>query len=166
MHLVTYPDETLRRKSDTVQSVGPETREILREMHSLMLKSKGIGLAAPQVGILQRMFVMDIGDGPRYFVNPIILDLRKGCSSLKEGCLSVPGAYGDVVRPSVIMIKSLDLNGRRSEAILSGLPATVVQHETDHLDGILHVDKMESFVRRKALDSTWTTIQAAKIRLR
>lgn len=157
MKISIYPDDVLRKKSIKVEPFDAETRSQLLEMHSAILNHDGVGLAAPQVGILKRMFVVDLHDGagPLFFVNPEVRDLKAGTSSATEGCLSVPGAWGAVARPSCVIVRYEAFDGRRSEKTFSGLMARVVQHETDHLDGIILLDRMESYVKRAVLEGVW-----------
>lgn len=162
MNLTMFPDEALRKRSGDVESGDQEAVETLRAMHEFMLSEGGIGLAAPQVGIRKRMFVADLrdGTGPTFFMNPVVRPLGSAVASGVEGCLSVPGAWGEVERPCCIVVRGYDIRWRPVEALYEGLMARVVQHETDHLDGVLHLDRMVAHVRRMALDSVWNTVYA------
>jgi len=157
MQLVVYPDTRLRVKSALVEQVTDSVRSTLRAMLDVMYTGNGIGLAASQVGIHKRMFVVDVQNGrsPLYFVNPTISKGSEETSTVREGCLSLPGAFGEVERSARVQIRFLNFNGFPSEMVCSGILATVVQHEIDHLDGVMHIDKMESIQKRRALQGAW-----------
>lgn len=137
-------DELLRKKSRTVDVIDEKIVEILEDMHETLKASKdGIGLAAPQVGILKRLVVIDLSseDGEVYkLVNPIIIK-TKGEQVCREGCLSVPGMLGDVVRPKEIVVEALNEKGQKIKIKAQDLLAIVLSHEIDHLDGVLFIDK-------------------------
>ncbi len=134
-----YPDPCLRQKCEKVSEVGPSERMLIEAMLATMHKQKGIGLAAPQVGINRRIFVADIGDGPIAFVNPVIKK-GPGAEKFEEGCLSIPGINVNVVRPEKIHVSYLDYNNQKQSRNFSELMARVIQHENDHLDGKLIID--------------------------
>jgi peptide deformylase len=129
----------LRQKSKPILSVGAEHAELVAQMEIIMHAANGVGLAAPQLGILQRLFVFDAGDGFQAVLNPKILQ-RKGTQVGVEGCLSLPGLYGDVERAEVVVVKGVDQYGKPLRIRADGLSARVMQHEIDHLDGILFTD--------------------------
>jgi len=135
----TDDDPCLRRKSAPVKSVGPGERMLMEAMLSAMYAAKGIGLAAPQVGINQKIFVMDSGEGPFFIVDPQILR-RSGFECMEEGCLSLPGKVVNVRRAKTIRVRYLDQDNRAVERTFSGLAARVFLHENDHLLGKLIVD--------------------------
>ena len=110
-----------------------------------MYDADGVGLAAPQVGILRRVVVIDVGDGVLELINPEIVNLS-GEQRAVEGCLSVPGRYGEVIRPQTVVVRALDRNGDEYEVIGEGLLARALCHEIDHLDGTVFVDKVVKFV--------------------
>ncbi len=139
----TEGDEILRKKSKPVKNVSIRTRMLIRDMFDTMYEADGVGLAAPQVGILRRIVVIDCdGEHPYALINPEILETR-GLQTGYEGCLSVPGKSAIVTRPDYVKVKALDENGE--EYILEGteLLARAILHETEHLDGILYVDKTD-----------------------
>lgn len=138
-------DNLLRKKSREIEIVDDKVRQLLDDMYeTLKASNDGIGLAAPQVGVLKRAIVIDLGeegDGKVYkLVNPVIVK-RKGEQVCREGCLSVPGVLGDVVRPKEVVVEALDENGKKVEIKAKDLFAIVLSHEIDHLDGILFIDK-------------------------
>lgn len=134
-------DPVLRSKARPVNTINNKTKTLLDNMAKTMYKNDGIGLAAPQVGVLQRMFIVDIGDGLLEFINPEITS-GEGKNIMEEGCLSVPEKTGGVIRAKKITIKALNRNGKEIEMETDGLLARALQHENDHLDGILFIDKM------------------------
>lgn len=147
MQIVQYGHPVLRWKSKPIQAITDELRSTVREMFELMYAAKGIGLAANQVALPYRLFVVNVTADPEQteeefvFLNPRIRR-RKGSSSGEEGCLSLPGMYGSVERSEEVVIEAFDLTGEGFEMDLDELPARVVQHETDHLDGVLFVDRL------------------------
>ena len=137
-------DDILRKKSKPVEVVDEKIVQILEDMHETLKNAKdGIGLAAPQIGILKRLIVVDLSeeDGEVYkLVNPVIVK-SKGEQVCREGCLSVPGVLGDVVRPKEIVVEALNEHGEKVKIKAQDLLAIVLSHEIDHLDGILFIDK-------------------------
>lgn len=141
--IVTEGDPILRKKCRPVDEVTDRIRMILDDMVDTMREADGVGLAAPQVGIMRRMFVAEPEpEELYYFVNPEILS-EEGEEEGDEGCLSVPEMVGTVVRPAKITIAGLDRDGKRQEYTFEGFRARVMCHEADHLDGILYPDKAE-----------------------
>ncbi|MVB09853.1 Peptide deformylase 1 [Caprobacter fermentans] len=134
-------DDILRKKARIVEKVDFRTRTLLEDMAETMYHSNGAGLAAPQVGVLRRVIVIDDGNGLIKLINPVIVKAL-GEQQEIEGCLSVPGIYGKVKRPEKVIVKALDENGRPYDLEGSGLLARALCHEIDHLDGILFIDKM------------------------
>ena len=134
-----FGDPCLRQKSEQVKEVGPGERMLIEAMLDTMYESKGVGLAAPQVGINQQIFVADTGAGAIVVVNPKILK-KKGSVSQEEGCLSIPGVTVKVRRPEKIVVQYFDANNRLVEKELNELLSRVFQHETDHLNGKLITD--------------------------
>ncbi|QNK42189.1 peptide deformylase [Caproicibacter fermentans] len=134
-------DDILRKKARIVEKVDFRTRTLLEDMAETMYHSNGAGLAAPQVGVLRRVIVIDDGNGLIKLINPVIVKAL-GEQQEIEGCLSVPGIYGKVKRPERVIVKALDENGRPYDLEGSGLLARALCHEIDHLDGILFIDKM------------------------
>ena len=141
----TEGDEILRKISKPVTEMTPRTKALIRDMFDTMYKADGVGLAAPQVGILKRIFVIDCTADrslPRVFINPEIL-ATEGEQTGDEGCLSVPGKHAQVTRPMKVTVRALNENMEEFTLTVEGLEARCVLHENDHLDGILYVDKAE-----------------------
>lgn len=136
-------DEILRKKSKVVEEVNDKIRQILEDMVETMHKYNGVGLAAPQIGLLKRLIVIDLYDdkGPIKLVNPEIIK-EKGEQEVEEGCLSFPNKYGKIIRPAQVTIIALDENGKEVKINAKGLLAQALSHEIDHLNGILFVDKV------------------------
>ena len=143
--ILTEPNKILRQVSQPVDNVGDEERKLMKDMLETMYDANGIGLAAIQIGIPKRIIVMDLSkDGekkePRYFVNPIIKNKDKKKNTYEEGCLSVPNQFAEIDRPSSCEVEYLDFNGDKKILKADGLLATCIQHEMDHLEGILFID--------------------------
>ena len=143
--ILTEPNKILRQVSIPVEKVGKEERVLMDDMLETMYEAKGIGLAAIQIGVPKRIIVMDLSkeEGkkePRYFVNPIIKNKSEKISTYEEGCLSVVSVFAEVDRPSTCEVEYLDYNGDKKILKADGLLATCIQHEMDHLDGILFID--------------------------
>ena len=143
--ILTEPNKILRKISEPVEKVGDEERKIMRDMLETMYSARGIGLAAIQIGVPKRIIVMDLSKedekkNPIYFVNPIIKNKNKELATYEEGCLSVPGQFAEINRPSKCDIEYLDYNGKKQLLKADGLLATCIQHEMDHLEGILFID--------------------------
>ncbi len=134
-------DPILRKKSREITEINDRIRILLDDMVETMKEAEGVGLAAPQVGVLRRAVVIDVGDGPIKLINPEILE-TKGEIIDVEGCLSIPGRSGKVPRPEWVKIKYLDIEGNEKFLEGTGLLARAICHEIDHLDGILYIDKM------------------------
>jgi peptide deformylase len=142
--IITEPNKILRQVSKPVPAVGNEERKLMDDMLETMYAANGIGLAAIQIGIPKRIIVVDISkDGkknPMYFVNPIINNKDKEQTTYEEGCLSVPDYFAEVDRPKYCEVEYLDYNGKSKVLEADGLLATCIQHEMDHLEGILFID--------------------------
>ena len=143
--ILTEPNKILRQVSLPVEKVGNEERRLMDDMLETMYDAKGIGLAAIQIGVPKRIIVMDIGNRdkekePTYFVNPLIKNKNSKHSTYEEGCLSVPNQFAEVNRPSTCEVEYLDYDGNKKILKASGLLATCIQHEMDHLEGILFID--------------------------
>ena len=143
--IVIEPDPILRKKSESLEKVDDEIRELLDDMLETMYAAPGIGLAAVQVGILKRIIVIDISKDkekkdPLFLINPEIISRSKKTSVYEEGCLSLPGHFAEIERPAECQIKFVDYNGKEKELIANGLLATCIQHEVDHLNGVLFID--------------------------
>ena len=142
-----YGDPILRQVARPVEAVTPEIRRIIADMIDTMWHEVGIGLAAPQVGISLRLLVMDDGKGhPRALINPAITEAR-GAVRAEEGCLSIPGIFGDVERSQWIRVMAGGEDGAPIDFTVEGLPARVIQHEIDHLDGVLFIDRLPPVTR-------------------
>ena len=146
MQIVTYPHPTLRHKSKSIRRVDGELKAMVAQMFGLMYQANGVGLAANQVDLPLRMFVLNEKSDPEegeemVFINPVI-SKPKGNEEKEEGCLSLPETYGDVMRPEKIHVEAYNLQGELFQADLSGLLGRIVQHETDHLDGVLFTDRL------------------------
>ena len=134
-------DETLKKKSKTVEVFDDRLKMLVDDMFETMHKAPGAGLAAVQVGVLKRVFVVDTGKGDMLFINPEIIE-TSGKNKIKyEACLSIPGKYGEVDRPNKVKIRYQDLKGEWHENTYSGYTCLAICHEYDHLDGILYADK-------------------------
>ena len=150
--IITEPDKLLRQVSKPVNKVGKKEQELMTDMLETMYAANGIGLAAIQVGIPQRIIVMDIckeknKKEPRFFVNPIIKNKDPFKATYEEGCLSVPNQFAEVDRPSKCEVEYLDFNGNKQLLKAKGLLATCIQHEMDHLEGILFIDYLSKLKR-------------------
>ena len=154
--ILTAPDPRLKKKSLPVEAVDDGVRQLMDDMLATMYDAPGIGLAAPQVGVLKRVIVLDIEredtkTGPLYMANPEIIDASDEDVSYEEGCLSVPEHYSDVVRPAKVTVRYLDRDNKVQELAAEGLLATCLQHEIDHLDGILFIDHISALKRNMIL---------------
>ncbi len=152
LDIINVPDPLLKTVSDPVDEVDDQLRRFMDDMLETMYAAPGIGLAAIQVGVAKRVIVLDISaedeeNTPVYFVNPEITWESEEMSVFNEGCLSVPEHYADVERPASVKIKYLDYHGKAHEEKLDGLLATCVQHEIDHLDGIVFIDYLSRLKR-------------------
>ncbi len=151
LHLLGSP--VLRQHSPEVTTVDDEVRQLVEDMFETMDAAKGIGLAANQVGVTRRVAVVDV-DGDRFaMIDPRIVE-TEGRAVAEEGCLSIPDIYADVTRPDRVVIEALDLAGNRYRKEATGLKARAIQHEIDHLDGILFLDHL-SLIKRQMLLARW-----------
>ena len=147
--ILTEPNPILRQKSQPVDKVDDLTRKLMDDMLETMYLAPGIGLAAIQIGVPKRIIVLDISKDPEkkepmYFVNPVIVSTSKNNITYEEGCLSVPGQFAEIDRSDRCHVKYLDYNGNHKELKSEGLLATCIQHETDHLEGILFIDYLSN----------------------
>ena len=143
--ILTEPNKLLRQISKSVENVGKEEQKLMDDMLETMYAANGIGLAAIQIGIPKRIIVMDISKDenkkePMYFVNPVITNKDNTTSTYEEGCLSVPNQFAEIDRPKKCVIEYLNYNGEKKILKAEGLLATCIQHEMDHLEGILFID--------------------------
>jgi len=154
--ILTEPDPFLRHKSNNVEVVDDEVRKLMDDMLDTMYAAPGIGLAAIQVGIPKRIIVIDLSKEeekrPLYFVNPKIILKSNSNATYEEGCLSVPGQFAEIDRPDNCHIKYLDYNNKQQELKAEGLLATCIQHEMDHLEGILFIDYLSKLNKKKSLE--------------
>ncbi len=150
--LVYYPDEVLRQHAAAVKDMDDSLRTTIERMVGLMRQARGIGLAAPQVGILERFFVVQIDSEPaQVFINPSIVGTSHETGMYEEGCLSIPGLYADVKRPTEIQVQAWNQNGRPFTLNADGMLARVILHELDHLNGVLFLDYLSERKREKLL---------------
>jgi|TARA_B100001540_G_scaffold303241_1_gene311631 peptide deformylase len=143
--ILTEPNKILRQVSKPVETVGQEEKQLMDDMLETMYHANGIGLAAIQIGVPKRIIVMDLSKKeeekkPMYFVNPEIKNKNQNNSIYEEGCLSVPNQFAEIERPKTCEIEYLDYNGKKQLLKAEGLLATCIQHEMDHLQGILFID--------------------------
>lgn len=168
-------DEILRRKLKEVEVIDDEIKDFVQDLIHTMYERDGVGLAANQVGKDLRIFVMDAtwtrdhkGKNPRVMINPVI-ESSSGESANEEGCISIPDIYAEVIRPSSIAYSFTDLDGNRHRESVSGYSAIVFQHEYDHLDGVLFIDKISTLtklkLKRKLREIEKTTVDGVNIRV-
>ena len=143
--ILIEPNKLLRQVSESVEKVGDEERTLMNDMLDTMYAAPGIGLAAIQIGVAKRIIVMDISRDenkkePMYFINPIIKNRNKVKAKYEEGCLSVPDQFAEIERPNTCEVEYLDYEGKKKLLKADGLLATCIQHEMDHLEGILFID--------------------------
>jgi len=149
LQIVQYPHPTLRHRSKPLKRVDAELRRIVEEMFELMYENEGVGLAANQVDLPYRFFVMNPESDAKakemelVLINPV-LGGTKGSDEAEEGCLSIPGVHGPVTRAEKIQVQAYSLAGEEITVEMTGLPARIVQHETDHLDGVLFIDRLSA----------------------
>jgi peptide deformylase len=150
--IVTYPADVLRWRASAVEKIDASIRSLIENMADLMYQSDGVGLAAPQAGVSQRVIVLDVGEGFLSLINPEIVESDEEKDSVEEGCLSLPGMRIQVQRPKSITVKGLNEKGETVLKIAEGLWARAFQHEIDHLNGVLIIDHA-SMVRKTLLKS-------------
>ncbi len=141
-NIVKYGDPVLRKKSRVVEKFDSKLSDLIEDMIQTMNNAEGVGLAAVQVGILKRVVIVDVGEGPIELVNPEIIEESKEKQITPEGCLSLPGQSGNTVRPMTVKVKAQDRNGKWYIHKGTGLKAKAFCHEIDHLDGVLYIDKV------------------------
>ena len=156
--ILTEPNKLLRQISQPVEKVGELERELMNDMLETMYSAKGIGLAAIQIGVPKRIIVIDLSKEenkklPMYFVNPLITEKNNEKTTYEEGCLSVPNQFAEIDRPSKCKVEYLDFDGNKQILQAEGLLATCIQHEIDHLEGILFIDYLsklkKAFILKK-----------------
>lgn len=136
-------DEVLSTYAQPISKITKNIKKLLDDMADTMYEAKGVGLAAPQVGHSLQMVVIDVGHGLIELINPVIVE-QEGEATATEGCLSIPGTYGDVCRSARVVVEGYDRTGRKIRVEGTGLLARAIQHELDHLEGILFVEKAEN----------------------
>ena len=157
LRILQFPHPGLRHVAKTLRRVDAEMLRVVRRMFDLMYEHKGIGLAATQVGLPYRLFIINLKGNPNegeehVFLNPVLSN-RKGLSEAEEGCLSLPGLYGDVKRAEKVTLQAYNLQGQPLKIACDGLFARAVQHEVDHLDGVLFIDRLTTTGGLKAKDT-------------
>ncbi len=156
--ILVIPDPILRKISEPISVVNSETKKLMDDMLETMYAAPGIGLAAVQIGILKRVIVIDLSKdekkNPLFIVNPEIIFKSKELVSYEEGCLSIPNQFAEIKRPSSCKISFLDYNGEKKEMSAEGLLATCIQHEIDHLNGILFIDHLSKLKKDLILKKT------------
>lgn len=166
--ILRYPDKRLRNKADAVAVVDEEIRRLCDDMAETMYAAPGVGLAAPQIGVSKRIFVIDVAaDGEpsqlRTFINPEFVS-REGETVWEEGCLSFPGIHEEIERAARVTVRALGLDGKPFELSAEGLLAIAIQHENDHLEGTLMVDRV-SLLKRRMIDREMRKQQAQSARV-
>ena len=151
-HIITVPDETLKKISDPVEKVGVNEKKLIKDLFETMYQSKGIGLAAVQVGILKRILVIDVSTKdekkkPLSFINPIIKKISDETAIYEEGCLSIPDTFIESERPRICEVEYMDIDGKIKNLKCDGLLSTCIQHEINHLDGKLIIDHLSKLKR-------------------
>jgi peptide deformylase len=154
--ILILPDKRLRQVSDPVKKIDASLRKLIEDMFETMYDAPGIGLAAIQIGAPKRVITMDLAKkeeprNPQVFINPEIVWTSQEKATYEEGCLSIPEYYDDVERPAQVKVKYLDLEGKRQEVVANGLFATCLQHEIDHLNGVLFIDHLSKLKRDRVL---------------
>ncbi len=140
-NIVKIGDDVLRKVCRTQLTFDDKLKQTLDDMAETMYKADGVGLAAPQIGILRRFCIVDVGDGLLELINPVIIE-KSGSQKGNEGCLSIPNRYEEVVRPMTVTVKAQDRDGNNITVTAEGLKARAICHETDHLNGILFTDRI------------------------
>jgi len=152
LDIYTIGADVLRQNAAPIEKFDDELAALVEKMFETMKLGKGVGLAAPQVGLPHRLFVIQIeGDKPRVFINPEIVETSLELESFEEGCLSIPGVYADLDRPAAVRVQALNERGRRFTLEAEGFLARVVQHELDHLNGVLFTDRLPERSRDRLL---------------
>jgi peptide deformylase len=152
MEVYTLGSEYLRQKAEAVENIDGDVRRLCGDLFKAMKAGKGIGLAAPQVGLAKRLFVCHAeGDEERVFINPSITATSQEMVKMEEGCLSIPGVWAEVLRPEKITVQAWNEKGRRFVLEADGMLARVILHEYDHLEGVLFIDKLSELKRNRLI---------------
>jgi len=153
MQIITLGNELLRKKAEKIDQIDEKIAESAKLMLEILKQEKGVGVAGPQIGLMKRIFVTHAeGDEERIFINPSILETSQETIKYEEGCLSVPGLYADVVRSESVKIQAWNEKGKPFTLEANGLLARVIQHEYDHLEGILFLDRLSELKRQKLIE--------------
>ena len=148
--VLRYPNSILRKKCDAIEAIDDEVVQLARDMLETMYEDKGIGLAAPQVGITRQLIVIDVGEGPLVLINPKIVE-AEGSDTMEEGCLCLPGLNVEIERSARVRVTGLDTSGDAVDIDADDLLARALQHEIDHLSGTLIIDKVSKLKRHLLL---------------
>lgn len=152
MDVITVGNDILKEKAALVADFDDDLRLLVKEMENALDKKKGVGLAAPQVSVKKRLFITKIpNDEFRVFINPEIIQTSQDVERAEEGCLSIPGVWGNVVRPVSVTIQAHNLDGKIFKINAGGVLARVIQHEFDHLNGVLFIDKLDEKQRERVM---------------
>jgi peptide deformylase len=156
MEILTLGHELLSQKASPIKNIKeelPKWKDIAQGMIDAIKKGKGVGLAGPQIGLMNQIFVVSIeGDVPRVFINPSIIETSQETVKYEEGCLSIPGIWADVIRPKTVKVQAWNEAGRPFTLEAGGLLARVILHEYDHLEGVLFIDRLSEPKRKRVLD--------------
>ena len=150
--IVIYGNPVLRKVSEPVEEINQETKDLVSDLVDTLKEAHGLGLAAPQIGVSKRVFILDLSAIDltatlTVFINPEIIETSEQEIELEEGCLSFPGLYQKIVRPAVVKVRATDLEGNRFELEADGMTARAILHEYDHLEGVLFIDRMSALTR-------------------
>ena len=152
MQIITLGNELLRQKAAKIAKIDTELVKTAQQMLTIIHEGKGIGLAGPQVGLLKRIFVVHIDkDIPRIFINPVIEEISPETVKYEEGCLSIPGVWADLVRPKLVRVQAWNERGRPFTLEAEGILARVIQHEYDHLEGVLFIDHLSEAKQKRII---------------
>ena len=153
MQILTLGNELLRQKAKKIEQIDDQIIDAAKQMLEIIKLDKGVGIAGPQIGLMKRIFVVHIeGDEERIFINPSILETSQEMVKYEEGCLSVPGIYVDVVRSESVKIQAWNEKGKPFTLEANGLLARVIQHEYDHLEGVLFLDRLSELKRNRLIE--------------
>ena len=151
LEIKKYPDPILHKRAKEIKEVTPEIKKLSEDMIQTLLKNEieGMGLAAPQIGVSQRIMVVKTGEKPVAFINPEIIKKSREKEAMEEGCLSLPGLWLKIKRAKEVEIVALDINGKKIKINAEGLVSRIIQHEIDHLDGVLIINRVNFFRKFK-----------------
>lgn len=149
LEIKKYPDGVLKKRCREIKKITPEIIKLAADLSETMVKKDGAGLAAPQIGRLEKIIAVEVGNGPQVFINPIIVSKSREKEFMEEGCLSFPGLFLNIKRPRKVTVETFDLDGNKLKIEAQGLAARIFQHETDHLNGILFINRIPFWQRLK-----------------